>query len=176
MLTSPSTVRMENCITYILYKPTTCVNARGYNEEAKEIHAQRKVSISRVEPRPRPPSMSSSSCVTFSAEVQQVSAISSLSSRPLFARHLNPVSTHHTRYMSRGQDKKLQTRTLPLPLDFPSCCASASASFSIIPSNVLHLRCNSCVDRLLKNQSKRNTGNSEMSRLIRSYTSSARIP
>lgn len=70
------------------------------------------------------------------------------------------------------------TRTLPLdvPLAFISSCALASASFSIIPSNVLQRLCNSCGERLLKNQSKRKTGNSVISFLIRSYTSSACIP
>ena len=60
--------------------------------------------------------------------------------------------------------------------NFASSVTLVSSSFSIIPNSVLHLLCNSCGDRLLKNQSNRKTGNSVISFLILSYTSSACIP
>ena len=75
---------------------------------------------------------------------------------------------------------KQQTNSFTFPLLALFALASSilftSASFSIIPNNVLHRLCSSCGDLLLKNQSKRNTGNSVISFLIRSYTSSACIP
>jgi hypothetical protein len=75
--------------------------------------------------------------------------------------------------------KKNKSRKLTFPFvgfNFASSVTLVSSSFSIIPNSVLHLLCNSCGDRLLKNQSNRNTGNSVISFLIRSYTSSACIP